>query len=98
MNKRELILKTANLTGYQQVMIEDIFDNIIYVITSEIAQGQQVSISGFGNLSSKIMPAKTKIHNITKEEINVEEKMVPRFKCSNAYKEKLNQLYKEYKK
>ncbi|TPR54111.1 HU family DNA-binding protein [Metamycoplasma neophronis] len=98
MNKKELIERVSEQTGIQQYSIEGAFDGIIAVISEEIKAGNSISISGFGNFSSKFIPGKTKTHNITKEIIEVAPKIDPRFKFSSAYKDRLNGVSKKNKK
>ncbi|QJG66130.1 HU family DNA-binding protein [Mycoplasma phocoeninasale] len=95
MNKKELIVHVSEKTGFQQVLVETIFNEVITTITTEIVQGNNVSISGFGMFSSKFIPAKTKIHNITKVVLNIDAKLDPRFKFSAAYRERVDEEYNE---
>lgn len=90
MNKKELLSKTSNETGFAHVLIESAFDEIIRIIADEIEAGREVTISGFGNFSSKFIKGKEKIHNITKEIINVPDRLDPRFKFSTAFKKRIN--------
>ncbi|MBN4089524.1 HU family DNA-binding protein [Mycoplasma enhydrae] len=98
MTKKELIKKTAEETGFQQAMVESIFDHMVNIITEEIANSRQVSISGFGVFSSKYVPSKVQQHNITKENIEVPEKMDPRFKFSDVLKSRVDDYFHKTKK
>ncbi|AZZ65482.1 HU family DNA-binding protein [Metamycoplasma phocicerebrale] len=98
MTKKELIRKTSEQTGFQQAMIESIFDEMIKIIIEEIASSRQVAISGFGVFSSKYVPSKVQQHNITKENIEVPEKMDPRFKFSDVLKTKVDEFFRKTKK
>ncbi|BDX52670.1 HU family DNA-binding protein [Metamycoplasma equirhinis] len=98
MNKKELIIKTSEKTGFQQAIIESIFDEIIEIVSDQIAQEKTVSISGLGLFSAKYIPKKTKVHNITKVVLNVEAKLDPRFKFSDTYKKRITAQYENYKK
>ncbi|AXE60725.1 HU family DNA-binding protein [[Mycoplasma] phocae] len=93
MNKKELIIHVSEKTGFQQVLVESIFNEIVTAITNEIVQGNNVSISGFGMFSSKFIPAKTKIHNITKVVLNIDSRLDPRFKFSTAYRDRIDEEY-----
>ncbi|MGX9339345.1 HU family DNA-binding protein [Mycoplasma sp. 332] len=98
MTKRELIKKTSEETGFQQAMVESIFDQVVDIIIEELANSRQITISGFGVFSSKYVAAKTQQHNITKEEIEVPSKMDPRFKFSDVLKSKVDEIYQKIKK
>ncbi|WP_045433824.1 HU family DNA-binding protein [Metamycoplasma canadense] len=98
MTKKELIKKTSEETGFQQAMVESIFDEMIKILIEEIANERQISISGFGVFSSKFVPAKSQQHNITKENIEVPAKLDPRFKFSDVLKSEVDRIYKKNKK
>lgn len=98
MTKKELIKKTSEETGFQQAMVESIFDQMIDILIEEMANSRQVTISGFGVFSSKYIPSKTQQHNITKEEIEVPAKMEPRFKFSDVLKSKVDEIHQNSKK
>ncbi|AZG68793.1 HU family DNA-binding protein [Mycoplasma struthionis] len=90
MNKKELIIKTSQISGYQQTTVEAVLDEVITIITDEIKSGNTVSISGWGLFSSKQVEGRTRTHNITKKTIQTDPRIEPRFKFSKAYKTKVN--------
>ncbi|WP_330463623.1 HU family DNA-binding protein [Metamycoplasma gateae] len=98
MTKKELIKKTSEETGFQQAMVESIFDQMVDILIEEMARSKQVTISGFGVFSSKFVPSKVQQHNITKESIEVPAKMDPRFKFSDVLKSKVDEIYQKTKK
>ncbi|WP_027122671.1 HU family DNA-binding protein [Metamycoplasma spumans] len=93
MNKKELIAQVSENTGFPQASVESTFEEIINVISQQISNGENVMITGLGTFSSKIVKARTKTNNITKETIDVSEKLDPRFKFSATYKNNLNKNF-----
>ncbi|WP_427902893.1 HU family DNA-binding protein [Metamycoplasma alkalescens] len=98
MTKKELIKITSEKTGFQHAMVESILEEMVNILIEEVANENQVTISGLGVLNSKLITSKTKQHNITKETIIIPEKMAPKFKFSNVFKQKINDAYQKIKK
>ncbi|PZW01437.1 HU family DNA-binding protein [Metamycoplasma auris] len=98
MTKKELIKVTAEKTGFQNAMVESIIDQMISTLVEKMSKGEQVTISGFGVFSSRVIPPRIKRNNITKENIQMPEKLDPKFKFSNSLKEDINEIFKKTKK
>lgn len=90
MNKKELIDKANQTTGHTRVLIEEIWDEMQRLIAEELANGEIVSISGFGRFSTVVKPEKERLNHFTKERITVPAKVEPKFKFADVFKAQVN--------
>ncbi|ASI53975.1 HU family DNA-binding protein [Metamycoplasma hyosynoviae] len=90
MNKRELIVAASENTGHPQVLIEAIWNEIERLIIEELAQKNNVSISGFGTFTVVEKPEITRVNYFTKDTIIVPAKTEPKFRFSDVFKAQVN--------
>ena len=90
MNKKELIDKANQTTGHTRVLLEEIWDEFQRLIVEELANGNVVSISGFGRFSRVLKPERERLNNFTKERIIVPAKTEPKFKFADVFKAQVN--------
>lgn len=92
MNKAQLVEKVALKTGFPKKEIENIIDAVLRVITNTIRDGEEATLTGFGNFSAKIRHARAGVNpQNPKEKIRIPEVRVPKFKAGKALKDALKQ-------
>ncbi|MBQ6633129.1 MAG: HU family DNA-binding protein [Ruminococcus sp.] len=87
MKKSELIAAVAAKGGYSKKDAEKALDAVVNTITESLANGEKISIVGFGSFEVRERAAKESINPATKQPIHVPAKKVPAFKAGKALKE-----------
>ncbi|MBR2305120.1 MAG: HU family DNA-binding protein [Ruminococcus sp.] len=87
MKKSELIAAIAAKGGYSKKDAEKALDAVTATITESLANGDKISIVGFGSFEVRERAAKESINPATKQPIHVPAKKVPAFKAGKALKE-----------
>ncbi len=87
MKKSELIAAIAAKGGYSKKDAEKALDAVTATITESLANGDKISIVGFGSFEVRERAAKESINPATKKPIHVPAKKVPAFKAGKALKE-----------
>ena len=97
MNKTELIEALAKKTGLTKADASRCLNALFStapregIITTEVAKGQKVQITGFGAFESRKRKKREGRNPRTGESVNVPAKRVPFFKASNELKASLNE-------
>ncbi len=86
MTKGEFIEKLAAGTGTTKKDAEKYFDTTIKIITDILADGDSLSIVGFGKFGVKDRPERTGHNPVTGEEIVIPAARVPYFKPGSILK------------
>lgn len=87
MNKTELIAAVAENAGLTKKDSERVVNAAIDAITSALAGGEKVQISGFGSFEVKHRQARVGRNPHTKEPTQIPAADVPTFKASKALKD-----------
>lgn len=90
MNKSELVDAVASSTGESKRSVTDVLDALIDTVQGQVAQGQKVSLPGFGTFERRERSARTARNPQTGEPIQIPASKVPAFKAGSAFKEKVN--------
>ena len=90
MNKAELIVAVADKANVTKRDAEAIVDALIEEIEANLVAGEEVKISGFGIIQTKVHKARQGSNPTTHEPITIPESKAVSFKPSKALKEKLN--------
>ena len=90
MKKSELIAAIAAKGGYSKKDAEKALDAVTATITESLANGDKISIVGFGSFEVRERAAKESINPATKQPIHVPAKKVPAFKAGKALKDIVN--------
>lgn len=86
MNKAELIEKLSVKMGGPRKVAEEAVNAITEVITSALASGEPVTITGFGTLDVRTRAAKQGRNPRTGEPVPIPEQLVVRFRPGAALK------------
>lgn len=90
MNKAEFIKVVAQKVDATQKLTGEFVDAVFATITEELAEGNEVSISGFGKFSVTERASRKGINPSTMEEIEIPASKSAKFKASSTLKSALN--------
>ena len=88
MTKAELINLIAEKGDYSKKDAEKALTTVI--VSETLANGEKISLVGFGTFEVRERAEKTAINPRTKEQITVAAKKVPAFKAGKALKDAVN--------
>jgi len=80
MNKGEFIDRLADSTNLTKKEARKLLDSVLDLIQSTLLQGEEVKLVGFGKFGVRARKASSRINPQTKEQIQVDAKVVPLFK------------------
>jgi len=89
MNKRDLIDAISERMGDKKSAAEAL-NAVLEAIQSAVAEGDKVSITGFGVFEKRDRPARTARNPATNESINVAATSVPAFRAGADFKALVN--------
>ncbi|HEU24653.1 MAG: integration host factor [Mesoaciditoga sp.] len=89
MNKKELIDKVAEETGYHKKEIKDVVEGVLTSITKALADGEKVQLVGFGTFEVVKRSAREGRNPQTGKKIKISERKVPKFRPGKAFKEEV---------
>jgi DNA-binding protein HU-beta len=87
MNKTELVAAVAAKANLAKKDADAAVSAVLEAVTDALADGDKVSIVGFGTFSIKTRAARTGLNPRTKEKIEIPEAKVPTFKAGSALKD-----------
>ncbi|MDD6620400.1 MAG: HU family DNA-binding protein [Eubacteriales bacterium] len=87
MNKTELAAAVAAKTGLSKKDSEAAVSAVLDSVKDALAEGDKVSLIGFGTFSVKVRAARTGLNPRTKETIEIPAAKVPAFKAGAALKD-----------
>jgi DNA-binding protein HU-beta len=88
-NKTELIQKIADESDSSRGEAQKFFDAFTDVVQSELKNGGQIQITGFGKFYVQKRDARQGINPQTKQKINIPASKVPKFTAGNALKDSI---------
>lgn len=87
MNKTELVAAVAAKAELSKKDAEAAVNAVFDSVKDTLAEGDKVSLIGFGTFSVKTRAARTGLNPRTKETIEIPESKVPAFKAGSALKD-----------
>lgn len=87
MNKTELVAAVAAKADLSKKDADAAVTAVLDAVKDALAEGDKVSIVGFGTFSVKTRAARTGLNPRTKETIEIPEAKVPSFKAGTALKD-----------
>jgi len=87
MNKTELVAAVAAKAELSKKDAEAAVNAVFDSVKDALAEGDKVSLIGFGTFSVKTRAARTGLNPRTKETIEIPESRVPAFKAGSALKD-----------
>ena len=86
MNKEDLIRKVARKTWMSEATVKNMLDSTFRIITNSLANGEEVSIKGFGKFEPKVRAPRTGRNPHTDTPVPIPRRVVPVFTPSQAMK------------
>ena len=90
MNKTELVAAVAAKAELSKKDAEAAVNAVFDSVKDALAEGDKVSLIGFGTFSVKTRAARTGLNPRTKETIEIPESKVPAFKAGKALKDSIS--------
>ncbi len=90
MTKNDLITVVSEKAGIKNKDAKAMVDTVIETIYSTLAEGENVSISGFGTFEIRTRAARKGISPATKQPIDIPASKTVAFKATKSLREKLN--------
>ncbi|WP_028034633.1 DNA-binding protein HupB [Chelativorans sp. J32] len=90
MNKNELVSAVAEKAGISKGDAQSAVDAVFSVITSELKNGGDVRLVGFGNFSVSRREASTGRNPQTGAEVKIPARNVPKFSAGKGLKDAIN--------
>lgn len=87
MNKKELIKKVSGKVCMSKLKVSEIVDTVFDEIEYSLAEGNEVSINGFGSFKVHERAPRKGRNPKTGEEIDIEAKRLPVFKAGKTFKD-----------
>jgi DNA-binding protein HU-beta len=87
MNKGELVVKLAEMTGLSKKDSEASINAFVEVIQDALKKGEKVAIAGFGTFDVSSRKARTGRNPQTGEEIKIAASKNPKFKAGKSFKD-----------
>lgn len=87
MNKSALIDAISSKTGHSKKDVEIMIEATLDIVTDQLRQGQEVTLTGFGSFMVSNRAARMGINPLTKEKIQIPAIDVPKFKAGKALKD-----------
>ena len=91
MNKTELVAAVAAKAELSKEDAEAAVNAVFDSVKDALAEGDKVSLIGFGTFSVKTRAARTGLNPRTKETIEIPESKVPAFKAGRALKDAVSE-------
>lgn len=90
MNKNELIESVVNSTNLKKKDAEAAVNAVLETITDTLAEGDKVTLIGFGTFEVRERKARKGRNPATGEEIDIPASKSPAFKAGKALKDRVN--------
>lgn len=95
MNKKELVQKAAEKTGFTQKDTQKLLDALVEIATDELAEGGSILLTGFGCLEAKTRKARRGSNPRTGEPIDIPSSVTAVFRTGSALQAKLDEMKEE---
>jgi DNA-binding protein HU-beta len=90
MNKQELIVRVAEMTGMGRGDASRTVETVFDIITDALKRGDEVRLVGFGTFSCSRRKASTGRNPRTGEPMQIKESTQPKFKPGKGLKDSVN--------
>ncbi len=86
MQKEELYVKVARMTGYRKTYVNNILDTALELIADNVANGEKIYLKEFGIFEPKARAARIGRNPHTGEAVPIDATIIPSFKPSAEFK------------
>lgn len=91
MTRSQLIAKVSRQTGLPATQVENVLTNMVDNIVDSLAQGDKVTIAGFGRFEMRGRKTKAYTNPKTKVASQLEPTRIPGFKASGLLKQRISE-------
>lgn len=91
MNNKELITTLSKTTGKKTAETAEWIDRLSIIIGNTLAEGNTISIQGFGTFEVKKKEERISVNPVTKKRFLIPPKLVPVFKPSATLKNQIKE-------
>ncbi|MCS7030684.1 MAG: HU family DNA-binding protein [Gloeomargarita sp. SKYG116] len=89
MNKEELVTEVASKVGTTKKVAESVLDATLEAIINSVAEGQKVTLVGFGSFEARKRQAREGRNPGTGAPLHIPAKTVPTFSAGKLFREKV---------
>jgi DNA-binding protein HU-beta len=89
MNKEELVTEVASKAGTTKKVAESVLDATLEAIINSVAEGQKVTLVGFGSFEARKRQAREGRNPGTGDPLHIPAKTVPTFSAGKLFREKV---------
>ncbi len=89
MNKKELVDRVSEETGYHKKEVKEILEGITEVISAALEKGEKVQLVGFGTFEVSKRAAREGRNPQTGKKIKIAARKVPKFRPGKALKDRV---------
>lgn len=89
-NKTELARRTAEATGLNLTVTDEVITVFLDKLQGAVAEGDKVTLTGFATFEARKRDARTARNPRTGEEIQVAPTTVPAFKAGTVFRKRVN--------
>lgn len=86
MNKAQLVERMSKLTKEPKTTCKRCIEEFMHIVAGELKKGGDVALTGFGTFTVMKRKARTGVHPLTGEPMQIRAKRVPKFKPGKALK------------
>jgi integration host factor subunit alpha len=90
LTKAQIVENIQNQTGLTKIKATETVENLLEIIKSSLAAGENVLVSGFGKFCVKEKKQRKGRNPATGNEMMLDERRVVTFKCSGKLRDKIN--------
>ena len=90
MTKNDIVQEVSKNTGFTNVEVELVLDNIINSIKDSLSKGEKVDMRSFGSFIIKKRNARDARNPLTNETVRLGERYIPFFKVSKIFQNYVN--------
>jgi integration host factor subunit alpha len=91
LTKDDLVKTLAMENGFEKKRSLEIVENLLEIIKSRLASGEDVLVSGFGKFCVKEKRERKGRNPATGEDLKIEARRVVTFKCSGKLRDKISE-------
>jgi integration host factor subunit alpha len=92
LTRKDLIESVSNCTGVSKAQSKRTIENLFEILKENLANGEDVLISGFGKFLVKDKGWRRGRNPMTGEDLMLEQRRVVRFRCAGVLKARINGL------
>lgn len=91
-SKKELVsLVAAGIDNVTEAQVKEVVNSFLNAVMQAMAEGEKVTLQGFGVFEAPLRPAKTRFNPLVQREIHTPARRLPKFSAAKPLKDFLAQ-------